>query len=230
MLDWLPHYTIKRSLRSKYISVRICQRQGLVLTIPKNLSDNKGLEFLQQKRSWIEKHLTTIHRYTEQTVLPDILDLLAINKRINIFYKFANHAKITLIEAPGQITLIGDIDNQKACLSSIKLWLMQQAKYYLPLELDQQSVRLGLSYTDVSIRQQQTRWGSCSAKKRINLNYKLLFLPIELMQYILIHELCHTVHLNHSAAFWRLVKKFCKDVRKCHMELRRFSQEMPKWL
>jgi predicted metal-dependent hydrolase len=230
MLDWAPDFTIKRSRRAKTISLRITQRNGLVLTIPQHLHESVGLAFLQQKKSWIEKHLHTIKNKKDSIELPAKIDLLAINKSILIRYQSANLATISVIESPEQITLLGDINNHEACLACLKTWLIKQAKYYLPIELNTQSERLGLKYTDVTIRQQQTRWGSCSAKKRINLNYKLILLPRVLMEYILIHELCHTVHLNHSATFWRSVKKFCPDFEKYHAELRQVIQYMPAWL
>jgi predicted metal-dependent hydrolase len=65
----------------------------------------------------------------------------------------------------------------------------------------------GFTYNNVRIKKQKTRWGSCSEKKNINFNFKLLFLPPELSDYIIVHELCHLGEFNHSKRFWNLVAK-----------------------
>jgi predicted metal-dependent hydrolase len=65
----------------------------------------------------------------------------------------------------------------------------------------------GYSYNNIRIKKQKTRWGSCSEKKNINFNIKIMFLPQELFDYIIVHELCHLGEFNHSRRFWNLVAK-----------------------
>jgi predicted metal-dependent hydrolase len=75
----------------------------------------------------------------------------------------------------------------------------------------------GFDYNRISIRNSRSRWGSCSEKKNLNFNYKILFLPEDLLNYIIIHELCHLGEMNHSKRFWNLVQKAMpdyKDMRK----------------
>ncbi len=74
----------------------------------------------------------------------------------------------------------------------------------------------------IKISRAKKRWGSCSSKKNINLSYRLAQLPMELIDYVIIHELCHLTHMNHSKAFWELVEKRCPDFRKREKELQRF--------
>lgn len=73
-------------------------------------------------------------------------------------------------------------------------------------------------------------WGSCTVKKDIQLNYKILFLPESLARYILIHELCHTIHLNHSMSFWKMVARYVPDYRAQIKALREADQFLPRWL
>ncbi|MFC1617711.1 M48 family metallopeptidase [Patescibacteria group bacterium] len=78
-------------------------------------------------------------------------------------------------------------------------------------------------YNRISIRNQRTRWGSCSRRKNLNFNYKLLLLPRELADYIVVHELCHLAELNHSARFWKLVARVVPEHRELRKKLRQIS-------
>ncbi len=85
-------------------------------------------------------------------------------------------------------------------------------------------------YKNLTFRGQKTVWGSCSSKKNINLNYKLLFLPARLVRYVLVHELCHIVHLDHSRRFWALVEQYEPDYARLKKELRHADHYMPEWI
>lgn len=78
----------------------------------------------------------------------------------------------------------------------------------------------GFVYKRVAIKNQKTCWGSCSAHGNLNFNYKIMFLPAHLADYIIIHELCHLAELNHSPQFWKRVEELCPEYRACRRELR----------
>jgi len=82
------------------------------------------------------------------------------------------------------------------------------------------STQYGLTYNRLSIRDQKTRWGSCSTKRNLNFNYRIVFLPPRLLDYIIVHELCHLRHLNHGPRFWRLMEQELPDARQRSKELR----------
>ncbi len=79
---------------------------------------------------------------------------------------------------------------------------------------------LGLTFNRLSIRNQKSRWGSCSSKKNININYKIIFLTPRQQDYIIVHELCHLQHMNHSPKFWALVEQLIPEYRTLRKELR----------
>jgi predicted metal-dependent hydrolase len=97
-----------------------------------------------------------------------------------------------------------------------KLYL--QAKASLPGELAQLAQIHGFIYQSVQIRKSKTRWGSCSSIRTISLSLYLMLLPAHLKEYVLLHELCHTIHMNHSPAFWALLDQYTngksKELRK----------------
>lgn len=83
--------------------------------------------------------------------------------------------------------------------------------------------KMGVTVGYVTVKNQKTRWGSCSAKGNVNFNYQLAFLPDELLDYVVIHELAHRRHMNHSRAFWAEVEKYCPDYLERREQLKEYS-------
>ncbi|MDR3266854.1 MAG: M48 family metallopeptidase, partial [Tannerella sp.] len=102
--------------------------------------------------------------------------------------------------------------------------LRKRAKAFLPEETLRLASEYGFSYKGLKIRKSKTRWGSCSSRKIINLSFYVMILPRQLIEYVILHELCHTIQMNHSPAFWALLDKCtngkAKQLRK---ELRKYS-------
>jgi predicted metal-dependent hydrolase len=101
-----------------------------------------------------------------------------------------------------------------ACNFRAKKLVLDRVRYFCGLH--------SFEYNKICIRKQTTRWGSCSSKKNLNFNYKLLFLPIELVDYIVVHELCHLIEMNHSKKFWKLVENIIPDYKDRRKKLKQF--------
>lgn len=99
----------------------------------------------------------------------------------------------------------------------IKDRIIGRVKYYGNL--------MSVSYGRITIRNQKTRWGSCSVKGNLNFNYQLAYLPQELLDYVVVHELCHRRHMNHSAEFWQEVEKYYPAYKACRKRLKEIRME-----
>ena len=84
---------------------------------------------------------------------------------------------------------------------------------------------MGVSYGSITVREQKTRWGSCSAKGNLNFNWKLVLMPEEILDYVVVHELAHRLQMNHSTEFWDEVEKILPDYRKRRQWLKENGQK-----
>ena len=88
-----------------------------------------------------------------------------------------------------------------------------EAREILSISARYWAVRMGVRYGRIAIREQKTRWGSCSEKGNLNFNWRIVLAPPEVRDYVVIHELCHLSHLNHSKEFWVRVQEFCPEYK-----------------
>ena len=112
----------------------------------------------------------------------------------------------------------------------MRAWLVAHARTVLGAELARLAAELGFRYERLSVRRQRTRWGSCSLRGTVSLNCCLLFQRPEVLRYLLIHELVHTAHMNHSGRFWRRVELHAPDWRQLDRELLDGWRRVPSWV
>jgi len=113
----------------------------------------------------------------------------------------------------------------KIRLAILETW-RKEAKAILPGRIDELAKNHGFQYRSLSIKNMKTRWGSCTGQNGINLNLHLVRLPDHLCDYIILHELVHTIHKNHGKYFWATLDKHCGDARGKAQELKRFRLEI----
>lgn len=102
----------------------------------------------------------------------------------------------------------------------LEKWYRKEAALIFQEKAEEFAARLQVSFCDIRIKDQKSRWGSCSSKRNMNFNWRLLMAPEPVCDYVIIHELCHLVHMNHSADFWQLVESICPDYRQYKRWLR----------
>lgn len=220
--------TVKKHPRARHIKLRACIRRGIEVIVPLRFNQKLLPEILEKNKAWINKKLEEIQEQVKALEKPiERLDLKALQNTWAVIYIGSNTNKIKLMTRayPNELVLMGKVEDKLQCQKILIKWLKQQAERFLISELNKISNEIQLPFKSVVIRGQQTRWASCSSDKSINLNYKLLFLPPELVRHILIHELAHTIHMNHSVRFWRLVAKFDPEWRIHNKAIRKFKIE-----
>ena len=98
--------------------------------------------------------------------------------------------------------------------------LKKEARNHLASLTEYWAEKIGVSYGRISIRGQKTRWGSCSSKGNLNYNYLLILCPDDVIEYVVIHELCHRIYMNHSKRFWEKIEEFCPNYRQARKWLK----------
>lgn len=226
---WPPPYQIKRHPRAKHVKLRAVPKQGLLITVPTRFKLTEIPSILNENQQWIIKQLAML-KQPQQVCLPEEIFFRSMNVRYRVSY-LASSNKLELITRPQQeISLTGKVDDTEHCYAMLTKWSRLIAKDFLSHLLQQISSETVLPYKQLTIRDQKSLWGSCTHEKSINLNYKLIFLPIALARHVIIHELCHTRFLNHSDRFWQLVAKYDYHWQQHRRELRKADQYIPDWL
>ena len=221
-------YTLVKSKRARYLRLKLAQTGELSLVVPNGVSLAKAHAFVASQATWLESKLQTLSpEALKPWAKPKVLDLAYLEECWTIKYFPQASGSIILRTSAGQLECYGDVDDAELLKKTLGRWLKAKAEKVLSSRLKCLAEQHGFHYQRLTIRGQKTRWGSCSSKKNINLNYKLLFLDQALVDYVLIHELCHTIEMNHSSRFWALVADCDANYKAHDKQLNQASRSIP---
>jgi len=226
-------YTIRISRRAKHARITIKPNLHVEIVLPLGMPKREAARLFKQQQSWIKQTLLRMQQHAPEDAgllkLPEKVELRALGQSIVIAYHESNQPSFS--EVDGILSIDLDSEQDKACqvASILRAWLKLRAKESLPDCLQGIALEMSADYRAVSIRLQKSRWGSCSSLGNINLNAKLLLFPPEIVRYVLVHELAHLKHMNHSSLFWQYVEQFQPDYREKRRELRALSMALPAW-
>lgn len=233
----LPSYKVRQSTKAKYLRLRVTPQHGLVVVAPRGFDEKKIPPILKRKKIWIAEALKRAgetRRFLEPQSanhLPQSLRLLALGETWPIVYrKSETGTGLRLREVNGDLVLTGRAFERTAVLAKLKHWLRLRVRENLFHLAQGLADRHRLRLNGLLVKSQRTRWASCSPQRNLSLNTKLLFLPPELVRYVLTHELCHILHMNHSKEFWRLVEAYEPNYRSLDRALREAWKTVPQWL
>ncbi len=225
-------YRVRVSQRAKHARLQMSLKDGLVVVVPKGYDRKRIPDLLAQKQSWIEKAAREIEAQRElapRRAWPERLELRSVGETWRVEYAAA--AAVKLVERPGyHLKVYADGGDSEAVHAALRRWLRRKAQRHLKPWLRHLAEENGFGIKRIFIKSQRTRWGSCSQQKNVNLNLKLLFLPEALVHYVMLHELCHTVYLNHSKKFWALVAQHESKYVSKRKALREAWKYVPAWV
>lgn len=193
---------IKKSKQAKHIQLRIHKTGEINLIVPLRSSIEKALNFLDEQLEWIEKKISKLaFNKNKFRYLGSRINIRSItDKKDNLFsiYWFDNE----LIKSTSQEIKVEQLYDQ---------WLFEKAKLFIPQRVHQVADKYGFVFNSVKVKRLRSRWGSCSSKKNLSFSYRLMQFDINVIDYVIIHELCHLKEMNHSKAFWSLVRSVLPD-------------------
>jgi predicted metal-dependent hydrolase len=230
----LPSFTIRESPRAKRVILKISDQHGLEVVIPRGFNPKQVGQIIREKREWIEQTFRKLREAgagpDHHRQLPETIFFAAVNRNFQVEYVPSALPYLELVHLnQANLIISGDTSDLQACRDLFRRWLQHQGHLNLIPWLEQVSAEIGLPYQRVQIRGQKSRWGSCSNRGTICLNHHLLFLRPALVRYLIIHELCHTVHLNHAAGFYQLCGQFVPDYRELRAEIHQARHLVPWW-
>ena len=217
-------YITQVNKRSKRIKLQFCTYRGLIISSPKKLSQKKLDHICLEHKEWIQTQQAkySIKNLEQQ---PYELNLVALEKTYALLFIINDKNKV--IEDDNNLVIQGK--QTKPQINNLKQWMRQQAKQLFALKLDHWSKKTQLNYSKLNVRSQKSRWGSCSSTGTISLNDQLLFMPSSVLDYIIVHELCHTIHPNHSARYWSLVNEHYPNFKQQEKLLAEYAKCIPSW-
>lgn len=206
----------------KRATLRIYPDLRVVLTVPNTYTDTQINAILTDKKTWIVQQLETFKTHPFEHIPLQNNELLLFGKAYR-YEKDDAYPKSTHLDHVQQL-----IKSKKNLLHlpTQTIWYKKFATFYLPnrtLLLAQQHQFI---CHKITVRNQKTRWGSCSIQKNISLNWKLIKTPTPVIDYVILHELVHTLHFDHSKNFWNKVQEVCPYYKQAKQWLKTYSQSL----
>lgn len=213
---------LQRSARAS-VGLRI-STHGLVVTMPSRFPLRELDNILQQKAQWIVNKLDEIaQRPLPATLSPSsTVDWLGEAHALSL-----NHRRAAV--TADTLELVTDQTDARPLAQALEKLMRREAKRFLAERLNLWASRLQVQFSDFKLSSAGTRWGSCTAQGVIRLNWRLMQAPLPVLDYVVIHELCHLVELNHSPRFWALVASVCPDWKQKRDWLKREGSRYFAW-
>lgn len=223
--DW----NVRESSRARNLRVQIFPHGGVEVVVPRRTSKRAVRAFVSEHRDWIISSQAEYRaRSAAEPQVPEQIELAAIGQQLQVQYRRARRTRVQ--QNGDDLVVFTPTDRPEHVWPALQHWLKQQARPHLSACLTRCTAETGLQPSRLQVRLQKTRWGSCSPNGTISLNAAVLLRSPEEMRYVVIHELCHLRHMNHSRRYWNLVGRFEPDYRAIDRRLARAWEATPLWL
>jgi len=213
-------HLIRSRKRRKTLSLRIKEDGGVVLSVPYHTPKGEIEKFIKEKKSWVIKKVTEKDRSIKETQKAFIPGekFLYLGESYPLEIRESDHREPSLKLSFGKF-ILGQ-DHIEEARDLFVRWYKGEAKETIARRVDYYSHRMHLSPKGIRITSAQSRWGSCSRDNRLSFSWRMIMAPLNVIDYILIHELAHIKEKNHSGRFWNYMESFLPDYRKHRLWLK----------
>ncbi len=212
-------YPVRVSKKYRRISVRLSATGEIYIASPKAISSRQKTLILAQAQDWITAH-------SPREVLKSLSDgcnvqIFGETEQLRFFPAIKGVSEV--IETQREIQVFALEGEHRNILRG---WLREVAQNGIIARTEELSATHGFKFTRINVRDQASRWGSCSSIKALSFSWRLIFAPMEVLDYVIIHELAHTLEMNHSHRFWSIVERCLPDYRSSRHWLKQNSRQL----
>lgn len=227
-IDGVGEILFKHSGRARHLGISIRPFLGVRVSIPIGMSYSSAVILVTEKKVWILNHLKKMKEYEKlQTIFNENSGYCTKHHKLELRKSDRENISVRLSKGKINVTYPAELNtNSQEIQSSIRTGIERalriEAKQYLPDKVKVLAVKFGLEYTKLTLKNIKSRWGSCSRKNNINLSIHLMRLPEHLIDYVILHELVHTIHHNHSTLFWSMLDEVTNGAKNLDKELKKY--------
>ncbi len=227
-------WSVRQSARARRLSVRIFRSGGVEIVVPPRTSAGRVRSFVHDHWSWIERHRQQVQQALARWPMPpQELALTGIGEHWRCVpqpHPGGRGRRVVVMTRQDTLLLQGGCDEPGLLRRALMHWLGERARCAFDSPLRALAAQMQVTPGALQVRWQRTRWGSCSRRKTISLNACLLFQTPQVLRYLMVHELAHLRHMNHSARFWADVAQFEPCWSELDRQLLDGWQRVPGWL
>jgi predicted metal-dependent hydrolase len=227
-IDGVGDVLFRHSGKARHLNITVKPFVGARVSIPIGMSYSSAIRLVTERKQWIRQHLEKMKEIEKQQTLFDVNSGFC-TKYHQLNLRQAERKDISVRISKGKINVIypyelssNSAEVQSAIRKGIERALKIEAKEYLPDKVEELAVKYGFKFNKLTLKNIKSRWGSCSRKNNINLSIHIIRLPEHLIDYVILHELAHTVHHNHSKRFWNLLNQIAGDAKSLDKELSKY--------
>jgi predicted metal-dependent hydrolase len=224
-------WNVRLSRRARRMSMRVFPGGRVEVVVPPGTGIPAIERFVARHREWAERRARDLLLLAPKAAerQPRTVELPLLGQSWDVEYVAGRRVRAEQA-ADGRLLVHAPSVTDRHASQALVPWLMRCASHELGPRLKALSTEIGIDYARLSVRRQRTRWGSCSTRGTISLNVCLMFQRPEVVRYLMIHELCHRRHMNHSKRFWSLVASHEPEWQALDAELLRGWRNVPAWV
>jgi predicted metal-dependent hydrolase len=214
------NYQVQRRTQNRYLRLRITAKAEVIVSAPPRIPDSVISRFVADNAAWIFKHQSKIKAKLE---LRDETTIMVFGKSYpRLIHHDQFHTPAVYIQE-GQLHVHPVTNSEASVERTLNTFFKTTAQKYIIPRTKQLSEVMEISYTSLTLREQKTRWGSCSSSGALNFNWRLVQYPPPVIDYVIIHELAHRREMNHSSRFWAIVAKYDPEYQTHRRWLKKYG-------